>query len=269
MPIELRTGLTPEEYALLEAFDFENRDEVNWIRQLTKEQAAQWETVRRSQVDLEGSTWVIDAWRVDHPVAIARFLATVEGPVPTSRPPRDPDHRIVVGSVWYLAGYLGRTDSDDEAVTHLAIEAGRSFAEMGVTSDVMRAISTADLLAKVQAFLRAKDTLDDLVEAWGVPDVDELADLRKTAHEARRMQLHRGSGGFPDAYYRGLAWDYLEQKSGRRGVLARLARMYEREQRVIRDHLHRAKVRGFLAGGVSGKLSYVAGPNLYEKGNKK
>jgi hypothetical protein len=159
---------------------------------------------------------------------------------------------------------VSRTESGDTVITHLAVEPVDDGQGV-VNSEFLRSIRPSEIVTKVQAKLDATATASELLRTWGVPDPRTLYELRRMAFEARRMQLKRGSTGFPDSYYRGLAFDYLEQRRRGRGVLKRLARMYDREEKTIRDHLNRAKARDYLTGGGhTGKPSYAPGPKLYD-----
>jgi hypothetical protein len=250
--VELHVGLTDEERARCRAVlaDPLGADDafLRFQQYLSPEQQEEYWEDRQTEID--GTACVLAAWPVDHAHVSARFLAFDWAP------------KRGGGAFWFLSGYLGRTQSGDEALTHLAFECEHDE-ELAVTTDVLRSFKPAEIVAKSNAVLAATAKREELLATWDLPDIDTLRELEQTAREARAMTLVRGRGGFPDNYYCGLAFDYLEEKRKGRGALGRLASLYGREYKTIRDHLSRAKAREFLQGGEPGTLSYEAGPRLY------
>lgn len=249
---ELHVGLTPEERASCRAVLADPLRVDGAFRRFQgslshERQEEYWED---PAADISGTALVLNAWRVEHPYVSVRFLAFDWAP------------KRGHGAFWFLSGYLGRTHAGDDALTHLAFECEHDE-ELAVTTDVLRSFKPAEIIAKTYAVLAVTAKREELLAAWGLPDIGTLRELEESAVDARSMQLRRGRGGFPDRYYRGLAFDYLMQRERGRGALKRLAKMYGREYATIRDHLTRAKARRFLQGGKAGTLSYEAGPRLY------
>jgi len=181
---------------------------------------------------------------------------------------------------WYLSGYLAYkpTDAQVEAwkragldpipprrvyVRHLAIEPENEGNPL--TAEVLRAVKIESLITKVRAYFRVTAEAQALLEGWGIQlSPEDLVGRDERVAVARRIPPKRGSRGLPDEYFLGLALDYLAEQDGGRGVHGRLAEAYGQSEAKIRDHLNRAKKRGWLEGGEQGKLSYRPGPRLRE-----
>lgn len=250
---ELQVGLTPDERRLCRAA-LDNPTDVNLAfcrlqRSLGLRQEEYW---AEGQAAIPGSAYVLAAWPIEHDHVSVRFLAF------DSAPKRGADG---AGSFWFVSGYLGHTRSG-EVLTHLAFECEEDGEPL--TSDVVRSFRLPEIAAKVKAVIETNARRERILrEIWGVPDMATLEALEQAARDARQMELRRGRAGFPDRYYQGLAFDYLREAERGRGALLKLGALYGQKRQTIRDHLSRAKARGFLQGGQPGRLSYQAGPRLY------
>jgi hypothetical protein len=202
------------------------------------------------------------------PDVVARFAALVFAE----------DRRTSSAASWFVSGYLAWTDAGDFVVEQMTVEpdvAGRG----GLTPDVLRAISVPQIVAGAQAAMRfAPEFASFARRARLVRDTDQPEDEAELEAEAAALAAlaevpppRGGRRGFPPAFYRWVAKEYLRLHDAGvgRGILirlaelasARLGRDVSREQ--MRDHVHRARELGFLEKrGHQGKAGALPGPKL-------
>lgn len=258
-PEKLRAGLTKQERAeVQESLDPDARLaawEATW-GPLSNVQKERLNELWNSFHELPGPVW-LNARRVNDPESksvfarfVAYYLLSPEAQAPAPG--------------WYVSGYLARTPTSGTTVRQLAIEPENED-QPGVTVEVLRGVKPGEIIGKVRALFDVTAQAAALEQGWGTRhlSLDQRNEIATLADEARRITLKRGAKGFPDSYYRGLAAAYVEERGRGRGVLNRLADRYDRPRETIRDHLNRARTRGFLqGGGRSGKLSYEPGPRF-------
>ncbi|MCS7007393.1 MAG: hypothetical protein RMM28_09350 [Thermoleophilia bacterium] len=186
----------------------------------------------------------------EHPPLLARFYAyEFLGP-----------RRASAHAGWFLSGYLVRRPSGDVAIRDLAIEPEQET-QIGITTDVLRAISPSQIVAKVRAYL---DALPDLLALEGAEDA-ALAD--ESREVARSTSTRRGRPSFSDPFFEQLARECLKDyaKNGP-GVIPRIARRHNRPEETVRQWIRRATREGWLQPRQPGEPVWLPGPRLARAG---
>ena len=254
----LRSGISDEErQAITDALDIERAAERS------PEDLERLGLVFRDLNAIDpGGIPVLLAWPVKHATVLARFVAFVFAP---SRP--------MMAAGWLVAGYVERRPQGDVVVRQLAIEPERDG--QSVTTDVLRSVRPATIIAKVRAYLAALPAVLELEQERGLRSEEPsalaafAADVR-TAVEAIPATDEVGRG-YSDAFYERIARLALDEyhRHGR-GVLARVAAKEaragepERPRETVKGWIREATRRGFLAPRQRGQGVFEPGWRLRE-----
>lgn len=209
------------------------------------------------------TTLHIDA--VDDPPNVARFyFATEDGWELLGRVARAGDELVISDLEIRPLSFVPDTESDGWPRPRTPAD---PIPSGGINASVLRSIRTGELVAKVRAHILREPEWIEWREGLGIAVSPEDAETaRRAADAVKATPLRRGSRGYPDDHYRGVALEYLRlQAEGRsKGLLIDMAETYGRPRETIRDWVRGARERGFLSGGVRGKVGAEPGPNLYK-----
>jgi transposase-like protein len=147
-------------------------------------------------------------------------------------------------------------DLDDRDEAH-ALDAG-------ITPKLLRDIPLGRLLTQVHAQL-LEHVREGPPKDWARPELPQWMRHTQSLDETRGATGRRpGRPRLDDALLRELAVAYIEDDGGR-GVHARLAQRFGREQSTIRDWIRAARDRKYLAEAAHGQRSAAPGERLLEE----
>lgn len=168
-----------------------------------------------------------------------------------------------VASEWAVRGRLRVVDGQ-LVLEHLTFHSPPP----GVTSGMLRQLPLGLILAAAR---RQLEQLGHAANMTDAPVNDFTTAARELAQQVDPAQMRRGRHGYPDDFYRRIAFAYLalqEQRESARGLLDDLAEAENKPRETIRDWVREARTRGFLSPTTRGRAGASPGPKLYIEGTK-